>query len=200
MGALLIIPLLISGFIVITKHPYHFYRLHRYDGQLLYMKASVHGFYCMVSVIIVALALKHFTTHFHPVGIVARYGDFSDDPSDNRLYSWLIVISVCSVLAGVVWAYSARAYYFIRFVKRIFTGKLKCETKELYNHLKLSVLAPLLSELPVNKLFFESLMLRKPVLVTLKSGKVYVGIISQMSEPNETDAPNQEVTLIPLMS
>lgn len=200
MGALLIIPLLISGFIVITRHPYHFYRLHRYDGQLLYMKAAVYGFYCMATVVSLALVMKHFAESFHPVGLVAQVGEFSDNKSENRLYSWMIVISGFSVLAGIAWAYGARLWYLIRFAQRISSGAMKCDTKELYNHLKLSVLAPLLSELPVNKLFFESLMHRKPILITMKSTKVYVGIVSRISEPNETDAPNQEVTVIPLMS
>lgn len=38
------------------------------------------------------------------------------------------------------------------------------------------------------------------ILVTLKCNKVYVGVITRLSEPNESDGPIQEISLLPLMS
>ena len=200
MAAFLIIPLLISGFIVLTQHPYHFYRLHRYDGQLLYMKAAVYGFFCVSIVVGLAILLKACTSNFHPIAGLSNWTDFTKDESQNRLYSWMIAISISSVLIGTIWGWGAKVWYLIRFMKAYASGTHKCKQEDIFNHLKLSTLAPLLSELPIDKMFFESILHRKSILISMKCGKVYVGVISRISEPNETDAPNQEISLTPVMS
>ena len=200
MAGLLIIPLLISGFLVITKHPHHFYRLHRYDGQLLYIKASVYGFYCFSAAIALALIVKWGMSSFHPVMSVAAWAEFSSNGAENRWYGWMLVVSLTSVVIGWLWGMLARLMYLIRFARALMAGQYRCETKELYNYLRLSVLASLMAETPTNKLFFESMMSKKTILVTLKCSKVYVGVITRLSEPNESDGPIQELSLLPLMS
>ncbi|RHH96557.1 hypothetical protein DW184_24670 [Enterobacter cloacae] len=200
MAGLLIIPLLISGFLVITKHPHHFYRLHRYDGQLLYIKASVYGFYCFSIAVILALLMKWLTASFHPVMFVASWAEFSNNPAENRWYGWMLVVSLCSVIIGWLWGMLARLGYMIRFARAVLAGQYQCETRELYHYLRLSVLASLMAETPTNKLFFESMMSKRTILLTLKCSKVYVGVITRLSEPNESDGPIQEISLLPLMS
>ena len=46
MGFLLILPILVSGFTVCHTHPYFKYKLHRYEGQYLYLQTAKLGFYC----------------------------------------------------------------------------------------------------------------------------------------------------------
>ncbi|HFC9921158.1 TPA: hypothetical protein ACF0YU_001831 [Salmonella enterica] len=72
MFAFLIIPLLVSGFIIITNHPYHFYRLHRYDGQLLYMKAAKYGLWCLVWSVFIAFVIKYYLPSVHIVTQVSQ--------------------------------------------------------------------------------------------------------------------------------
>ncbi|TOO97436.1 hypothetical protein CGH26_26745, partial [Vibrio parahaemolyticus] len=54
MFALLILPILISGFIVLSIGPKERLRLHRYDGQLLYLKAAKIGlrYFLVVSLLV----------------------------------------------------------------------------------------------------------------------------------------------------
>lgn len=62
MGLLLILPILVSGYLVCMSHPYYFSRLHRYDGQLLYLRVAKLGLTC----ILVALTLSALISHFVP--------------------------------------------------------------------------------------------------------------------------------------
>src|SRR5690606_1113621 len=47
MLAFLILPLLVSGFIVCHSHPYYYYKLHRQQGQYLYLHAARLGVRCL---------------------------------------------------------------------------------------------------------------------------------------------------------
>lgn len=48
MFVLLVIPILVSGFLLIHIHPIYKYKLYRYEGQFLYLKSALWGFfYCL---------------------------------------------------------------------------------------------------------------------------------------------------------
>ena len=49
-------------------------------------------------------------------------------------------------------------------------------------------------------MFYESFTKRQAILVTLKSRKVYVGIVNKLAEPNESKEPNQEISLVTAIS
>lgn len=200
MGVLLIIPLLISGYIVLTKHPYHFYRLHRYEGQLLYIKAAVYGFFCLILAVFFAGIMKSVFTSFHPVTLLRSVTDFTKESSSNRMYSWLIILSLTSVMIGYIWGYLAKLYYLLSFMRKALRGKYSGDLKTLSTFFKLSILETLYSELPINKIFFESMVGKKTVLVSLSCGKIYVGVVNKLSEPNESEAPNQQISIVPVMS
>lgn len=200
MSAFLIIPLLVSGFLIITRDPYHFYRLHRYDGQLLYMKAAGYGFFCMMCVIFIGLAIRFAFPHFHPVYILSEAANFSVKADENRFDSWIILISTGTLFLSFVWGYWSKFRYLIRFIRAAIKGRYSCDMKSLPTLWRLSVLEPIFAEHPLNRMFFESLTGKKPMLISLKCGKVYVGIVSKISEPNECEAPSQEISLVPAMS
>lgn len=203
MIAVLLVPLLISGFTLLINHPYHYYRLHRYSGQLLYMKAAGYGFFCVIIATAIAIVAKSLFSGFHPVMTIATWADFTDDDSVNRLWSWFIIISITSILIGYIWAYVAKIIYAFKFIRALLADKDGRQTialKDLMRHLKLSVLAPLMLETPMNSLLFNSLLHRRHILITMDCGKVYVGVVSHITEPNETEAPTQEIALTPVMS
>lgn len=58
--ALLLIPILVSGYILVVANLYHYYQLHRYDGQLLYIKVAAHGTLSVVFVVTAAALVKYF--------------------------------------------------------------------------------------------------------------------------------------------
>ena len=56
---LLIFPVLVAGFFACHIHPVHSYKLHRYEGQYLYLKSAELGVKCFAIGATFALA-AHF--------------------------------------------------------------------------------------------------------------------------------------------
>ncbi|HCV77558.1 MAG TPA: hypothetical protein DGS68_12635, partial [Pseudomonas sp.] len=57
MFLLLLLPILVSGFLVCHKHPLYFYRLHRYEGQYLYLQSARFGLFCTLLAVILHLGI-----------------------------------------------------------------------------------------------------------------------------------------------
>lgn len=200
MDALLIVPLLVSGYLVLTKNPYHFYRLYRYDGQLLYLKAAGCGFMSFIVFMFISFLVKFFFPAFHPVSLIGKYAAFSKDSYTNRCDAWIVIMSIGTIIVGLIWAYISRTYYVIRFVNGLIKGKYRCDMASVFSYYRLSMLEPVFSDRPMSRMFYESLLSKKPMLLTLKCGKVYVGIVSKVSEPTENEGPGQEIVIVPGMS
>ncbi|HCM3154316.1 TPA: hypothetical protein N3466_000576, partial [Klebsiella quasipneumoniae] len=66
--------------------------------------------------------------------------------------------------------------------------------------IRLNELGKLLSDGSLGQLFFDSATEDRPVLVSLKCRKVYVGTVNMISEPNEKQGPNLEISISPIMS
>ncbi|QLZ60518.1 hypothetical protein HV079_15780 [Citrobacter freundii] len=167
------------------------------------MKAAGYGFFCVIFAAALAVTLRTLFSDFHPVMAVANWASFTKEEHLNRMWSWFILISITSILIGYLWAYLAKTIYVVKFIKALLSDtnrKQPVMPKDLPKQLKLSVLAPLMLESPMNALFFNSMLYKKSILVTLDCGKVYVGVVSRIAEPNETDAPTQEISLTPVMS
>lgn len=64
MYALLILPILVSGFICLTMQKKNYWRLHRYDGQYLYLKAAQHGIYHLFIAMVLSFFLKNISLTF----------------------------------------------------------------------------------------------------------------------------------------
>lgn len=78
---LLIFPVLVAGFVACHIHPVHSYRLHRYEGQYLYLKSAELGLKCFFFAWLAALAMHHLL----PDGIIFCCRTFS-----WKLLPWLI--------------------------------------------------------------------------------------------------------------
>ncbi|MCK7146245.1 hypothetical protein L8P18_07470 [Enterobacter bugandensis] len=201
MFAFLIIPLLVSGFIVITTHPFHFFRLHRYDGQLLYMKAAKYGLWCLVWSVLIAFIIKYYFPSAHLVTDVSQSLGLGESLYQKRITGWLIFLSCTSVLlawlSGVIanWFTTLRSQMIYKFFyKKDISIE---ESKEL---VKLRTLQDLVTEGSMDSVFFDSLIDRKSILVSMTNKKVYVGIVNALGEPNEKDGPNQQISILPIMS
>ena len=57
MGLLIIVPLLVSGYMVSIRHPFFFNRLHRFQGQLLYLQVARLGMVCLIVATILSAAI-----------------------------------------------------------------------------------------------------------------------------------------------
>ncbi len=63
MAFLLLLPLLVSGFLVCLKDPTVYCRLHRYEGQMLYLQVGRYGIYCFVAAMCVTAVLAGLFSH-----------------------------------------------------------------------------------------------------------------------------------------
>ncbi|NCH53882.1 hypothetical protein [Cronobacter muytjensii] len=202
MFALLIIPLLVSGSLLVTS-PHNiklFFRLHRYDGQLLYMKVATYGFYACLSSVIVAYSIKYLFPDLNFATWLSHLIDGSADPKENRITSWLILLSVTTV--GLAWLWLQYCRLRIYIAAWLITPEPKNEENLSFSKqvIRLNELGKLLSGGSLGQLFFDSATEDRPVLVSLKCRKIYVGTVNMISEPNEKQGPNLEISISPIMS
>ncbi|NQF21222.1 hypothetical protein FCI58_18845, partial [Enterobacter hormaechei] len=105
MFALLLIPILVSGYILVVANLYHFYQLHRYDGQLLYLKVAAHGTMSVVFVLAAALVTKILFPEFHPIAIVSEMLNVKKTIDNNKVETWLALISIASIFSSLLWVF-----------------------------------------------------------------------------------------------
>ncbi len=246
MYALLILPILVSGFLCLTMQQEEYWRLHRYDGQYLYLKVAQQGLKHFFIALIIGLFMRDMTfdakknlpeiacSHFkinntdilntrllkielrdcaiqstldpaiatilsdHISSIKPSTNDkiMSLDKVKSLEYSWLICISLLSILSA--YTYSKLKHYYGRFVNCILSGlDAQYSNKNIY---QLYLMQKIFKDSPMDNIFFESLIKKKPVLISLKSRKAYVGIVISTGEPNESNGLNQEIVILPIMS
>lgn len=200
MFALLIIPLLVSGYIVLTTHPYHFYRLHRYDGQLLYMKSATFGLWCFVWTIIIAYLIKWIWPSFHLVMLLREQLDLKLGERNERVIGWIILLSFGSIILAWLWSICAKKLLIYRTKLANFIQNINSSGIDYENIVMLRMRQELINDNPMDEIFFDSLVDRRSVLITLQNKKAYVGIVNALGEPNEKEGPNQYVSIFPIIS
>ncbi len=189
---LLVLPILVSGFIVCNNNPHYYYKLHRYEGQYLYLKSAHLGFISLSIFTLLALLLKAFFPAHISLDVVSVLKTlfagvaYSGNDADLTSFSWVVLVSIGSILYAYCW--SACSWLRLRFL----FGDIE--------RAKILIMGRVLSDSPMDKLFFESFIHSKPLMLTLESGKVYVGTISSLGEPNENEGMDQEISIIPLLS
>ena len=126
MFALLILPILISGFIVLSIGPKERLRLHRYDGQLLYLKAAKIGlrYFLVVSLLVYifkdvkfsfelqldffgffplfSLSEVEFPLVTHLSKVIAESQNKQVVDSDTLQFAWLLTLSFLTVLFSYI--------------------------------------------------------------------------------------------------
>ncbi|SGZ08228.1 hypothetical protein [Moritella viscosa] len=218
MFALLILPILISGFIVLSISPSEKLKLHRYDGQLLYLKAAKIGLRYFIVITIFSFFMKKISfdvtipSVFLNVDTDNEFTTLTIDPalvthiakgisaitngstisSDILELSWLLSLSFLTIGSA----------YFISLVKSLSVKIQNKILKRLYGNSTLSIilLGRILKDSPIDYMFYESFAIRKPILISLKNRKVYIGFVNKLGEPSESEAPNQEISLVPAIS
>jgi hypothetical protein len=164
------------------------------------MKAATYGTFALLISLVAAFFLKWLTPDFKMATWLSIQIDVSKEAKENRLASWLILLSFSTVATAYLWTCWSK----IRTAAAIWAlSKVSKppEDKEFYRQvLRLTALSELLSDGSLGQLFFNSATTDTPVLVTLKSRKVYVGTVKMISEPNEKQGPYSEISINPIMS
>ncbi|EGQ8181298.1 TPA: hypothetical protein NKQ26_004591 [Vibrio parahaemolyticus] len=208
MFLLLILPVLVSGFLVCHIHPYYRYKLHRYEGQYLYLKSANLGMVCFFIALILVLGLNKFASSLSflldlppvkwlPEQLLATtpYKFVIDLLCDLKAFTkqemidltWITIITVLMLLLPLVWSMFAYVKYCVRY--------WTLRPKEQLN-------AKVLSDSPLDDFLFKASLEKgdKLVMMSLSDRKVYVGKVLSLGEPNESEGLDQEVTIKPVMS
>jgi hypothetical protein len=191
---LLIIPILISGFYVCNHNLYYFYRLHRYEGQYLYLKSALLGFTCLVTASFTALFLNGILPDkiwVIPLDVIAYIDSLITaaikDPKISTIQlSWIILLSILTQLTGWLWVQVSHLH-------------IKLREKDVEKS-KIMLMSSILRDSPLDNILLESYIDETPLMLTLNDRKVYVGIVSSLGEPNESEGMDQEIAIIPIMS
>lgn len=198
---LLIFPVLVAGFFACHIHPIHAYKLHRYEGQYLYLKSAELGLKCFALACILALVGHHLLPdRIEMFGLdinfqlasglsnsIARMVDI--DHRDASKAAWFFILSFGTFLSAFV----AKAWGFLVIHRRF--GTWNPRTAKVY------VIGELLSDSPLDDLLFKlSLQKDKYAMITLQDRKVYVGKVIDLGEPTETNGIDQDISIMPVMS
>lgn len=191
---LLVLPILTAGFLVCNHSPKYYYRLHRYEGQHLYLKAAslgLNSFFITIAIVLVYGALvpdeifgvqvsinRLLTSLFTKMG-------FSDLEANK--YSWVFIISV---LIHLVALFSCKYRKF----------QIDHRSKKEGIDLKILSMYEILNDSPLDAELSYSYIYQEPILISLNNRKVYVGIAVSLGEPNENEGMDQEISIAPLMS
>jgi hypothetical protein len=193
MGLLLILPLLVSGYLVCMNHPYHFSRLHRYDGQLLYLLVAKLGLYCLLFAFFVWGGVVYLSRHhewLEPQGFLEpTLIDMGYDEAYVTHYAFLLEVAVLSLFIPVPWVLIARFFGFVR-------GKYnEFESASAYHRIRL------LLDTPFGELLFESVSKTRQVLMlTMNDRKVYIGLVDSLGEASEKESPQSTFSFLPTLS
>jgi hypothetical protein len=204
MGFLLILPILVSGFIYCHLHPFYYYKLNRYEGQYLYLQAARFGIYCLAIAWLIQSILLFITTIklCIPIPFISSQPNYlvlvSDwlidskivsDPIKANSYAWIITISI--LMITVVPALNASIFKLLYSHKH----KIKSDTD-----LNLFIMQELFADSPLDSALFEAMLHEKPLMIDMEDRKVYVCNVVSMGEPNENEAADQEIAVLPILS
>ncbi|CNH41428.1 hypothetical protein [Yersinia intermedia] len=182
---------------MISANPYHYYRLHRHDGQLLYLKAIALGVGCVICALLLDALLKLFFFENRLIEIVSEKIKISGDINKDKIYLWFVFISFLTLVLAFFWV-------FIIFIKNTILGGYysKKYKTNFFGARKLRVLKETFNEGSFDALLFNAMERKdkRSVLINLDSGKVYVGLINAIGEPTENEGPNSDISILPIMS
>lgn len=201
MGLFLILPILVSGFIACHIHPLYFYKLHRYEGQYLYLQTAKLGFHCLAVAILVQIILLWICNQNWDLPIISRYPNYVDFLAD-----WLSQNEFVKANA----AYSTSWLVSISFIMMFISPgilKFRFRVAELLRYgvwdediINIIILADLVEDSPLDKSLMSGMLEDKAMMIDMDDRKVYVCRISSMGEPNENQGADQEIAIVPIVS
>lgn len=209
MALLLLLPLLVSGFQVCLSNRLIYSRLHRYEGQLLYLQAARYGVYCFVTATLlvgaVVYGLQMPGTCFGLAGdtyclrgasynLLGPIADFLTSlqlvPAQQSAYVWafltcVAVVTIAIPVPGAHLVFLAVKLLLRSWDQRVINGFL---LRESVKH------SPLLNMLVL------AFAKRTAVMLTMNDRKVYVGYIKSMGDSTEVTGFDKDFELVPTLS
>lgn len=192
MLAILLISIIANGFIILRFSPRQFYKLHRYEGQLLYIKVTSLG-------LIIAGVSFLFDSYFGIIDYLCKLLPKSTIVTlftTEHLQEYFIFF-VLSAFFSILYCVVQRLELSLG-ARWTFRG---LKNKPSYNELsKILLMHSILNDSPLDKLLFLSYVQNIFLLITMSGRKVYVGRVISLGEPNERQGPDQEISIVPVFS
>ena len=178
------------------KSPPHFYRLHRYEGQMLYLKSASLGLICTLT----AFAIVSLLDYFIPTYVCGFNVDFEswlirvtkktlniDDENASSL-AWVVIMTLVTLAVAQLWV------WFDEVGLWLLSKKHKVDASII-------LMGRVLADSPIDALLYQSYISEKKlVMLSLSNRKMYVGVVNNMGEPNEIEGFDQEISLVPILS
>jgi hypothetical protein len=200
MGLLIIFPLLVSGYLVCIKHPYYYCRLHRFEGQLLYLQVARLGLVCLVVASLTSaliLALSQQAVYVAGRGVATDYGRY--------LGALLVQLDIANEKNAALWVFWLQTGLTTLVIPslwaRLYVNAKKKELKlKSDEQLNCRLALNILEGTPFKYLLRESIQKYTPCMFSLNDRKVYVGIVVFVGMPTESEGVDHAFTLLPLLS
>lgn len=199
MFVFLVIPILVSGFFIIQIHPIFKYKLHRYEGQFLYLKSAQHGLTSLILAIIFtscfsgSLHIPVLDLNINLIEFIQSKLIFIKSINNNGKIldelSIIFIITIYTLVVPFIWAILSYIRLFIKY--------WTFSTKPY-------VMSQIFTDSPLDKFLFNASISKDKdeaiVMLTMQDKKVYVGNVITMGEPSETEGPDQEIEFAPWIS
>lgn len=200
MGLLIIVPLLVSGYMVCIRHPFFYVRLHRFQGQLLYLHVARMGMACLIVSTLLSAAILAMSKQALPI-----LGHLVATDYSNYLGTLLVQLDIASEKNGTLWVFLMQVgltALVIPFFWSAFYVGAKKKILQLETDVQLHTLLALgvLEGTPFRVLLRESIVQCRPCMFSLNDRKVYVGIVLFAGTPTESEGVDHAFTLIPILS
>lgn len=213
MGLLLILPLLVSGYMLCNKNLLIRYRLPQYEGQLLYFCVAYFGIICFsvafILVSVLSVAFSHqwgslcpavplrwcpswFSTDYLAFGGSLIETAYTPWKGKGQFYAFFLMVGIVTMLMPYPLSWLAQRAY--KKSKEKLVGWKLSDTE-----VEVSILKDSLAHLPVAQVLFSSSADYRPVMVIMEDRRVYVGLVSSIGTPSEASSAEEDFGLWPLM-
>lgn len=191
MFAFLVAAVIANAFILLRYSPLNFYRLHRYDGQLLYIKATFLG----ATITAVSYLFGAWFGAVTTISNALHLQQLTVFPESEHLDLFFIFFLFTLFVSGIYCLLEHMALWLWAFYK--FRGTKNISYREMA---RIMLMYKLLKDSPLDKLLYLSYVQNLFLLITLSDRKVYVGRVISLGEPNEHEGPDQEISIVPVFS
>ncbi|MEZ9471002.1 hypothetical protein AB4211_11555 [Vibrio lentus] len=106
--------------------------------------------------------------------------------NEAKQLAWISIIAVSTQIVAYLWVKLSGLH-------------IKIKENDVEKS-KIMLMSTILSDSPLDLLLLNSYVSEDPIMLTLSDKKVYVGVVSSLGEPNESEGLDQEIAIIPFMS
>jgi hypothetical protein len=213
MALLLILPILVSGYLLCLKHPALYINLHKFEGQLLYLHVARLGLRCLVQAFVVVGIVSAMISHvFLPtcwfentrvqlcrsqvwnfdyldaLGTTVKNWGFAPTQGAADLFAFMVLVSAVAV--AIPFVLPRMSMWNMRRVKGF-------ENNEA---LKMNLTRDSMLSSPLGLALIDAFANRRDIMLSMDDRKVYVGVLTEISPSSEVLGPNEEITIVPLVS